>query len=87
MGEGMILIYNDEVYGEMPVTNWWELIEARWQDKVVIAKPMRSISGYAFFSSVLRRSDLMAAAYEQWSGKPYETVDGLDAGQYICSGL
>ena len=87
MGEGIILIYNDEVYTEMPVTNWWELTEERWRGKVITANPLRSISGYAFFSTLMSRSDLMEQAYEMWFGIPYETVDGLDAGHYFLRSL
>ena len=83
MGEGIILIYNDAIYGDMPVTNWWELTEEQWRGKVITANPMRSISSYAFFSMILNRSDLMEEAYELWRGKPYESMDGLDAGHYF----
>ena len=83
MGEGMILLYNDEVHSDIPVTNWWELTEEQWRGKIIIANPMRSISGYAFLSTVLNRSDLMAAAYEQRYGVPYTVTEGLDAGHYF----
>ena len=65
------------------VIEQWELTEEQWHGKVITANPMRSISGYSFLSTVLSRSDLMAEAYEKWSGKPYEAIDGLDAGHYF----
>ena len=87
MGEAQILIYNDEIYSEMPVSNWWELTEEHWKNKVVIASLMRSITGYSFLATILSRGELMEEAYKKWSGKSYETIDGLDAGHYFLRQL
>ncbi|MDL2294024.1 substrate-binding domain-containing protein [Ruminococcaceae bacterium OttesenSCG-928-D13] len=80
LGESELLFYNDQVYDEPPVLNWWQLTEPEFYGKVYFANPLKSTPIYALFLSFIEHSDKMADAYEQLYGVPLEIPEGSSAG-------
>ncbi|MDL2294025.1 extracellular solute-binding protein [Ruminococcaceae bacterium OttesenSCG-928-D13] len=68
--EGTVLYYNSEKYREPPVSNWWELTEPRFYGKIVTSSPQKSLSMYAFFSTLIQNSEAMAESYLEHFGEP-----------------
>ena len=87
VGEFEQLFYNTEVYGECPITNWWELTEPEWEGKIYMNSPLRSFPAYALVHSVIVNSDKMAEAYEARYGKPLEVPEGSCAGKVFWERL
>jgi len=81
VGEAGMLFYNDTYYTKSPVENWWELTEEKWRGKVFIPNPMRSMTSASFFSTILKNSDMMAQAYEDFYGTAPALLPGESAGQ------
>ncbi len=75
MGEAEIIIYNDRVYGEQPIKNWWELTEEKWRGKLYMPNPTRSVSAIAFLLMVAKNDDLMGQAYLERYGKNFEPLN------------
>jgi len=74
--EVALLVYNDRLYDTPPVSNWWELTEPQWKDKVFITDPNRSMISYTLFSSMLQREDELALAYEAYYDEPFSDEEG-----------
>ena len=81
MGEASVLSYNENYYDEPPVGNWWELTEEKWRGLVYMPTPIRSMTTLAFFTMVIRNSDVMAEAYEDLYGEPLILPAGENAGR------
>lgn len=87
VGEFEQLFYNTEVYEKCPISNWWELTEPRWKDKVYMNSPLRSFPAYALVHSVIANSDKMAEAYLEHYGQPLEVPEGSNAGEVFWEKL
>lgn len=80
LGEVIQIFYNDEVYDAPPVTNWWELTEPRFKNKVYIATPLRSFTTFAGLCTMVQHSDEMASAYKELYGEELDIPAGSSAG-------
>lgn len=69
--EVALLTYNDDYYAEHPITNWWELTDAKWKGKVYITDPSRSMISYTLFSMMDEHSQEMCQAYADYFGEKY----------------
>lgn len=87
LGEIIQMYYNDQVYNQPPMTNWWELTEPRFKDKVYIATPMRSFTTFAALCTMVQNSDEMARAYEELYGEKLEIPRGSSAGRIFLQRL
>lgn len=87
LGEIIQMYYNDEVYDEPPVHNWWELTELRFRDKVYIATPLRSYTTFSALCTMVQNSDEMARAYKELYGKELEIPPGSSAGELFLQRL
>ncbi len=87
LGEIIQMYYNDQVYDQPPMTNWWELTEARFKNKVYIATPMRSFTTFAALCTMVQYSDEMAQAYEELYGEKLDIPEGSSAGKIFLQRL
>ncbi len=81
LGEAVQLFYNDEVFDNPPVKNWWELTEPRFKGRVWVPSAPRSATTFALIGAMLQKSDEMAKAYKELYGQELEIPAGSSAGQ------
>lgn len=81
MVEAAMLFYNDSVYEEPPLTNWWELTEPRFNGRFYMVDPLRSHTTNALMFTMIERSDEMAQAYFDLYGRTLAIPEGSSAGQ------
>lgn len=68
--------YNTEVYDTCPVTNIWQLTEAKWNRKLAMQDPLGKPSFTDWFNQMEGHWDgAVAAAYESHYGKPLVTEE------------
>ncbi len=65
--------YNSEVDKACPFTNWWELTESKFTNKIFIEDPMTDVSTMAKWATIAEHGDEMAAAYQALYGKDWTT--------------
>lgn len=82
-----LLTYNENVYSEDPIDNWWELTKPEWKGKLYITDPTKSMISYTIFSMFIKNSEQLEAAYEECFGVPFEKVDGEVAGETLIRKL
>lgn len=87
LGEAVQLFYNDEIYGQPPLSNWWELTEPHFRGKVWIPAAPRSATTFALIGAMLQKSDEMAAAYLEFYGQNLDIPSGSSAGQIFWEKL
>lgn len=87
MGEAQVLFYNTEVYEQCPVSNWWELTEERYRNKVCTPNPLRSFATFGLFMMIVRESDAMAQAYFDLYGRELDVPEGSSAGEVFLERL
>lgn len=73
------LAYNDKIYDSAPVTNWWELTDEKWKDRVYITDPSKSMISYTLFSMMDKYNDEMKEAYSEYYGSELTPVNGESA--------
>lgn len=78
--------YNIEQYPDgCPVSNWWQIVNGDWTDKVYVEDPLASADGIAFYVNVTDHGDELAAAYQEemgsdWTKDPDYGEDTPNAG-------
>ncbi|MFC3913384.1 ABC transporter substrate-binding protein [Pseudaeromonas sharmana] len=76
-GDPVVWSYNTEVYHDCPVDNIWALTEPQWQRRVTLQDPLTKASYLDWFNQLEQRYDAqMAAAYQAYYGKPFDTSQG-----------
>lgn len=66
--------YNIEQYPDgCPVSNWWEIVNGTWTDKIYVEDPLASADGIAFYVNVTDHGDELAAAYLEETGAEWTT--------------
>ncbi len=81
------LFYNNEVYEQCPIENWWELTEPQWYGKVYMNSPLRSHPAYGLLYAVINNSQAMEQAYLDLYGEPLSLPEGLNAGHVFWQKL
>lgn len=76
-----LLTYNEEVYSTPPVSNWWELTEEKWRNKLYITNPTKSMISYTLFSMFMENTEKMEESYEAYFGKKFEKNGNESAGE------
>lgn len=68
--------YNTELFDKCPVSNIWELTEAKWKGKVAMQDPLGKASYVDWFNQMAKHGDdKVAAAYKEFYGKDIQTED------------
>jgi len=67
--------YNTEVYYEEPIENIWQFTDPEWAGRFMIRDPQITGEHLNYFSEIVRRSDEMAASYEEFYGEPLEITE------------
>lgn len=76
-----VLAYNSELNKSCPVTNLWELTDAKWAGKVFIEDPLNDESTLSILLTIASKADDMKAAYvELYGSEPVLDADTPDAG-------
>lgn len=76
--------YNTEVYDKCPVSNIWELTDAKWKGKVAMQDPLNKASYVDWFNQMaLHADDKVAAAYQDYFGKPLETTEASATAAWV----
>ena len=66
--------YNQEIHPEgCPITNWWQLVDPKYEKKIFLENPLSDPSTTAKFSLIVDHADEMAAAYQEYFGKAWTT--------------
>lgn len=61
-------VYNSELNKTCPISNWWELTDAKWKGKIFIKDPINSAEDLGMLMSVAKHADELAAAYKALYG-------------------
>lgn len=69
VGETEMIFYNSDIFANAPIQNWWELTEEKWNSRIYMPSPFKSMSNFAFMSMMIKSSDKMEKAYIQRYGK------------------
>ncbi len=83
VGEALMFFYNENVFGEQPIHNIWELTEKQYKGKIIMANPLSSFSTYGFCSAVLGEPEKIAKAYEEYAGEVLTVPEGKTAGEFF----
>ncbi len=79
--------YNTGVYGDnCPVTNIWQLTEAKWKGKFILRDPAQTPANLAFFSTLAAQPKVLEDAYKDLYGKALVTKEE-NAGYEFIKGL
>lgn len=86
------VFYNTELYKTAPITNWWDLTTPEYKGKVYTADPLSSPAFMDLFTTMVVKSEDMAAAYKEKFGKDIELHGTENAGyefirQLFANGL
>lgn len=81
LGEAMMFIYNNEIFESQPIENLWELTEAAYKGKIIMANPLSSFSTYGFCSALITESEAMEKAYMDYCGEVLTVPEGKCAGE------
>lgn len=76
-----LLTYNEDYYTDVPITNWWELTEEEWREKLYITNPTKSMISYTLFSMFMENTEMMETSYEDYFGKKYVANGNESAGE------
>lgn len=79
--EGIFITYNPTLFDEYPVSNWWELTEPTWTDRVYAPNPSLSVTTLSMFNMIIKNSDLFEQAYTEYYGIAFESENGENAGE------
>lgn len=74
--------YNNEVYKEEPIKNWWDMTKPEWKGKINIKDPQSDAGVLNCFTTVTQHGDEMAKAYEAAFGKPIKLDPGVPNAGY-----
>lgn len=77
--------YNTELYDSCPVSNVWELTQPEWRGKVAMQDPLnKSVYTDWFNQMESHGNDALAAAYEDFFGKPIDTSEESATEQWVA---
>ncbi len=77
--------YNTELYDSCPVSNVWELTQPEWHGKVAMQDPLnKSVYTDWFNQMESHGNDALAAAYEDFFGKPIDTSEQSATEQWVA---
>jgi iron(III) transport system substrate-binding protein len=65
--------YNNEQNDSCPVTNWWQIVDGSYPNKVYYEDPLAEADKISLFVTVIKHGDDMAAAYKENSGSEWTT--------------
>jgi iron(III) transport system substrate-binding protein len=66
-------IYNSQLNTSCPISNWWELTDAKWKGKIFIKDPLVSAEDLGMLMSAVKNADAFATAYQTLYGKAWNT--------------
>ncbi len=76
--------YNTEVYDKCPISNIWELTEAKWKGKIALVDPLTKSTYTDWFNQLERHADAkVAEAYKVHFGRDLETGEKSAAAAWI----
>ena len=76
--------YNTEAYDKCPVTNIWELTEAKWKGKIALVDPLTKSTYTDWFNQLEKHADAkVGEAYKAHFGKDLETGEKSAAAAWI----
>ena len=87
VAEIIAIAYNDAVYSQPPVSNWWALTQPEWYGRVYCPNPARSVTTLAAFTTMLQYEALWAQSYEEYYGKPFADETGEGAAKAYLRAL
>jgi iron(III) transport system substrate-binding protein len=74
--------YNNEVYKETPIKNWWDMTKPEWKGRINIKDPQSDAGVLNCFTTVTQHADDMAKAYEAAFGKAIKLDSGVPNAGY-----
>jgi len=76
---GDVWMYNNEQNTTCPVTNWWQVVDGSYQNKIYYEDPLAEADKISLFVTTIKHGDEMAAAYKEYTGKEWTTDPDYDA--------
>lgn len=67
--------YNDAVYDQEPISNWWDVTKPEWSGNFVLQNPASTVSYMALFTTMIERADEMEEAYKEAYGEEIELAE------------
>ena len=81
-----VLAYNTKLYPSCPITNIWQLTEAKWKGRLAMQDPLGKPSYTDWFNQMRTYNDeAIRAAYQKHFGKPLKTDKGSAAEAWIAA--
>lgn len=75
--------YNTQVYYEEPLENIWQFTDPEWAGRFMIRDPQITGEHLNYFSEIVRRSDEMAASYEDYYDEELEITEANAGLEFI----
>ena len=67
--------YNEDVYDDTPITNWWDVTKPEMKGNFVLQNPIGTVSYMTVFTTMVEHADEMAEAYKECYGEEIELAD------------
>jgi iron(III) transport system substrate-binding protein len=81
-----VLAYNTKLYDRCPITNIWQLTEAKWKARLAMQDPLGKPSYTDWFNQMRTyNDDAIRAAYEKHFGKPLRTDKGSATEAWVAA--
>ena len=76
--------YNFEAFGDKPpMTNVWEMTEARWKGKILVRDPAQTPANLAFFATIVSNPALMEKAYADHTKRKLEVKEANAGWEFL----
>ena len=70
---GDVWMYNNEQNKTCPVSNWWQVVDGSYPNKIYYEDPLAEADKISLFVTTIKHGDEMAAAYQDYFGKDWTT--------------
>ncbi len=70
---GDVWMYNNQQNKTCPISNWWQIVDGSYKNKVYYEDPLAEADKISLFVTVIKHGDEMAAAYKDNAGKEWTT--------------
>ena len=75
---GDVWMYNNEQNKACPITNWWQVVDGSYPNKVYYEDPLAEADKISLFVTTIKHGDEMAASYQEYFGKEWKSDADYD---------
>ncbi len=83
---GDVWFYNNEQNDTCPISNWWQIVDGSYPNKIYYEDPLAEADKISLFVTTIKHGDEMAASYQEYFGKDWTTDADYDAATTLNAG-